>query len=142
MLGRFSYFINGAGEVFSLRPEYITVEADGKRFEGEYLFGAISNSKSIGVLMKYKDNMVNFSDGKLEMMLIKKPDSIVTLCKLAKDVLNQNFKSPYINFCRAKEFKIKSGTDFDWTLDGEFADGRKELSISCVNKKINIICPQ
>lgn len=141
VLGRVSYFINGAGEVFSLRPEHITVDADGKKFEGEYLFGAISNSKSIGGLVKYKDNMVNFSDGKLEMMLIKKPDSIAALCKLAQDVLHQNFRSPYISFCRAKQFKIKSGTDFDWTLDGEFADGREELSISCVSKKINLICP-
>ncbi len=142
VLGRFSYFVRGAGEVFSLRPEHIEVDADGKKFEGEYLFGAISNSKSIGGLVKYKDKMVDFSDGRLEMMLIKKPDSVVTLCKLANDMLNQNFKSPYIKFCRAKEFKIKCKNDFDWTLDGEFAEGNDELCISCVNKKLNIICPQ
>lgn len=142
VFGRLSYFIKGAGEVFSLCPEHIKVEADGKKIEGEYLFGAISNSKSIGGLVKYKDKMVDFSDGRLEMMLIKKPDSLGNLCKLANDMLNQNFKSPYIKFCRAKEFRIRCETDFDWTLDGEFAEGSDELCISCVNKRINIICPK
>ena len=41
-------------------------------FEGAYIFGAFSNSLSIGGMLKYDENSVDMNDGKLEMLLIRK----------------------------------------------------------------------
>lgn len=140
VLGRFSYFIEGAKDLSDIHAEYKIIEANGKKFEGEYIFGAISNSKSIGGLVKYDDSVVDISDGLLEMMLIKKPDNIATLCSVLHSLNHKNYDNPYIHFCRSDKFIITSQTESDWSLDGEFAHASNEILISCVKNKINFIC--
>lgn len=141
-LGRFSYFIEGAKEITDIRAEYLSIETDKQKFEGKYIFGAISNSKSIGGLVKYDNSTVDFSDGILEMMLIKKPDNIGNLCQIMRCLHKKNYNNPYIDFCRASNFKIKTEDKFDWSLDGELERGTKETEIKCVHQKINLILPQ
>lgn len=140
-LGRLSYFIEGAKEITNIRAEQLLIEADEQKFEGKYIFGAISNSKSIGGLVKYDSSTVDFSDGMLEMMLIKKTDSIVNLAKVLHCLKNKNYNNPYIDFYRAKQFKIITDDNLGWSLDGEFASGTNKFQISCAHQKINLICP-
>lgn len=140
-LGRLSYFIEGAKEITDIHAEPLSIEADGQKFEGKYIFGAISNSKSIGGLVKYDSSTVDFSDGMLEMMLIKKTDSIVNIAKLLHCLKNKNYNNPYIDFYRAKQFKIITDDNLGWSLDGEFASGTNKFQISCAHQKINLICP-
>lgn len=139
-LGRFSYFIEGAKEIADIHAEHLSIEADGQNFEGQYIFGAISNSKSIGGLVKYDSSTVDFSDGILEMLLIKKPDNIGSFCKVVHCLCSKNYNNPYIDFYRASRFKITTEGSFDWSLDGEFECGAKQSEIACAHQKINLIC--
>jgi diacylglycerol kinase family enzyme len=142
VLGRFSYFLEGAKDLSDIHAEHKIIEANGEHFEGDYIFGAISNSKSIGGLVKYDDNTVDFGDGLLEMMLIKKPDNIANLCSVLHSLNHKEYDNPYIDFCRADKFIIKSQDESDWTLDGEFAHAGNEIVISCIKEKINFIAPK
>lgn len=141
-LGRFSYFIEGAKSLNDIHAEHKIIEVNGEKLEGDYIFGAISNSKSIGGLVKYDDNIVDISDGMLEMMLIKKPDTPANLCSVLYSINHKEYDNPYIQFRRSDKFIIKSETESDWSLDGEFAHGPNEILISCVKNKINFICPK
>ena len=51
-LGHFAYVIEGVRNLQTLRPYAMRFEADGQVYEGDYLFGAISNSTSIAGLVK------------------------------------------------------------------------------------------
>ncbi len=62
----------GMKDLHALDATPLTVTADGKFFEGAYIFGAFSNSLSIGGMLKYDENSVDMNDGKLEMLLIRK----------------------------------------------------------------------
>lgn len=82
LLGHFAYVLEGMKDLHALDATPLTVTADGKFFEGAYIFGAFSNSLSIGGMLKYDENSVDMNDGKLEMLLIRKPETLPDLHRL------------------------------------------------------------
>lgn len=143
MLGRFSYFLEGAKDLGEIHSEHMTVQTDSQTFEGDYAFGAISNSTTIGGLVKYDSKDVNVSDEKLEMLLIRMPGSLADLLSVVHSITHKDYLgSPYIDFCRADRFAIHSDRETDWSLDGEFAHSPGNSVVSCVKNKINFIKPK
>ena len=63
-LGHFAYILEGMKDLNTLRPYHIRLTADGEELEGDYLFGAVCNSTSIGGLMKLDPERVVLDDGK------------------------------------------------------------------------------
>ena len=57
----------------TLRPYHIRLTADGEVLDGDYLFGAVCNSTSIGGLMKLDPERVVLDDGRFELLLIRCP---------------------------------------------------------------------
>ena len=142
VMGRFSYFIGSVKDLGEIHAEHKAVKANGATFEGDYLFGAISNSMTIGGLVKYSEDEVNISDEKLEMLLIKKPEHLSDLYSVVHSITHKEYEgSPYIDFCRSDKFVVESDAPTDWSLDGEFARSEKESVIRCVKNKINFIIP-
>lgn len=142
LIGRLSYFIEGAKDLSYIHAEHKLIMANGESFEGDYIFGAISNSTTIGGLVKYSDDDVDMSDEKLEMLLIRKPEHISDLCSLVHSITHKQYEgNPYIDFCRSDKFIVKSDKPTNWSLDGELARSQNEIIISCIKNKINFIRP-
>lgn len=133
-LGHLAYLLEGIKDIGSIKPCYVKMEADGKVYEGEYLFGAIGNSKSIGGLIKLKDELVSLSDGVFEVILIKQPQNAIELSAIIHGLTFSDFSDPIFDFFKASSIKITTNGDFDWTLDGEFEKGKKEITVSNINK--------
>ncbi len=142
LLGRFSYFLEGARDLSEIHAKHKVVAANDKIYEGDYAFGAISNSHSIGGLVRYDENAVDVSDEKLEMLLIRMPDSLATLMSEIHSITHQDYyDSPYIDFCRSDRFVITSDGDSDWSLDGEYTHSKGTSIVSCVKNRIRFILP-
>ena len=90
LLGHFAYVLEGMKDLHALDATPLTVTADGKFFEGAYIFGAFSNSLSIGGMLKYDENSVDMNDGKLEMLLIRKPETLPDLHRLILALKNND----------------------------------------------------
>lgn len=143
VLGRFSYFLEGVKDLTDIHASHKTVTADGATFEGDYLFGAFSNSRTIGGLVKYSEDEVDVSDERLEMLLIKKPRHLSELCEILHSLTHQQYEDcPYIDFCRSDRFVVHSDTPTDWSLDGELARSDRKSVISCIKNEIHFIKPQ
>ena len=122
--GRLSYMLNSITELGRIKAEHMRVETNGRAYEGDFLFGAVTNSASVGGVLKYDPRIVNMNDGKLEILLIHKPDN------------------PLIEFDRSDKFKIYPSARSDWSLDGEFAYTTGSSEIKCLKSKIRLLCPQ
>lgn len=143
ILGRFSYFLEGAKDLSEIHAEHMIVTVNGSAYEGDYAFGAISNSHTIGGLVRYGKNEVNVSDEKLEMLLIRMPDSLATLISEIHSITHQDYyDSPYMDFCRSDQFVITSDGPCDWSLDGEFVRSEGASVVSCIKNKIHFIQPE
>ena len=142
LLGHFAYVLEGMKDLHALDATPLTVTADGKFFEGTYIFGAFSNSLSIGGMLKYDENSVDMNDGKLEMLLIRKPETLPDLHRLILALKNIDFSDKHIDFASASTFRLHAAVGFDWSIDGEYAAGGIDTVIRCVKDAVCIAAPR
>ena len=53
VLGKNAYYLQAVGEFFKMKPFHAKVIADGEVFEGDYFYGAFSNSYSVGAVCRF-----------------------------------------------------------------------------------------
>ena len=120
-LGHFAYILEGMKDLNSLRPYRLRIQADGDTLDGEYLFGAVCNSTSIGGLMKLDPERVVLDDGKFEMLLVPSPKTAADLQNLMLALLNQQYDSQGLVFRHVSSLRLETEEELPWSLDGEYA---------------------
>ena len=128
-LGHFAYILEGMKDLNSLRPYRVKLTADGEVLDGEYLFGAVCNSTSIGGLMKLEEERVVLDDGKFELLLIPNPRTPADLQNLAVALLNQQYDSEGLVFRHAASIHLETEEKLPWSLDGEYAPSLPAVDI-------------
>lgn len=141
VIGQAAYIFEGLRCLGNIKPIDIKVEHDNGICEGKYLFGAVSNSLSVGGVIKLKENLVNLSDGKFEVALIKKPKTALEFQSLVGSIISQNFNDPMIDFFHTSKLVVESEVDINWTLDGEKAFGGNHTEIKNLHRAIEFFVP-
>ena len=141
VLGQAAYFFEGIKSLANIKPIHLKLTVDDKEFEGDYLFGAVSNSMSVGGIVKFSDTTVKLNDGKFEVLLIKKPENLTVLQSIIDGILRQDLVRDGIEFLHAEKVTVYSPSPVSWTLDGEFAEGKDETVIENIHSAINFIVP-
>lgn len=131
-LGHLAYVIEGLKELPELKSFQLQVETEeGGRFEGEYLFGAVSNSLSFGGVIKLDPDKVDFSDGLLELTLVKRPRSLHELNRVLFSLMSGK-QEELITFLPTRRAVFTFEEPEPWSLDGEYAPGGKRVEISAL----------
>lgn len=139
-LGHLAYILEGTRDLPYMKPEYIKLDADGKIFEGEYLFGAVSNSTSLGGVLTIDPTLVNMNDGKFEIMLIRPPETAADLAEIVHALTYRQYDCNMIDFVSAGKITILSNPDTGWSLDGEFEPGQDGVTIENLHSAVNLLC--
>lgn len=143
LLGHFAYILEGVKELKNLKPYKIKVEAaDGKIYEDEYIFGAISNSTSIGGLIHLSDKLVDYQDGLLEVMLIRYPKHLGDMEKILTSLHKGSFDEEFITFFHSPRVSLYSEEPLAWSLDGECAQANCDLTIEVLKQGIELVFPK
>ena len=140
ILGHTAYILRGIADVATMnRPYHIRLESDELSVEGNFIFGAISNSTSFAGLLKLRRSVVDFNDGKFEVMLIRpmKTPHQISLC--LKAIATKNYyENDQIVFFHTGRLRIYCDPKMPWTLDGEYASGKEVIDISCERGAIRL----
>ena len=128
-LGHFAYILEGMKDLNTLRPYSIRLTADGEVLDGDYLFGAVCNSVSLGGLMKLDPECVWLDDGKFELLLIPNPKTPTALQNLVKALVNKQYDSEGLVFRHVSSIHFETEEELPWSLDGEYAPGSKTVDI-------------
>ena len=142
ILGQAAYFFEGIKSLGNIKPIHLKFTSEEKEIEGDYLFGAVSNSMSVGGIVKFNDSLVKFNDGLFEVLLIKNPENILKLQPLIDGILRQELDREGIEFYHTKEITVTGGAGMAWTLDGEYAEGQETVKISNIQNAIKFIIPK
>ena len=70
------------------------MDADGERFEGEFIFGAVCNSTSLGGLVKLDPACVRMDDGMFELLLLRMPKTALDLQNLINVMTRMQYDYP------------------------------------------------
>ena len=129
-LGHLAYILEGMKDLNTLRPYQVRLTADGEVLDGEYLFGAVCNSTSIGGLMKLDPERVVLDDGKFELLLIPNPRTAQDLQNLVLALLNQEYDSQGLVFRHVSSIHLETEEELPWSLDGEYAASAPVVDIT------------
>ncbi|MBQ8207998.1 MAG: diacylglycerol kinase family lipid kinase [Clostridia bacterium] len=139
-IGHIAYILEGIKDLSTIKPAHIKAEADGKLYEGDYIFGGIANSTSVGGIVKLKKELVDMSDGLFEVILIKNPKNINHLNDIILSLMTSEYKNnKSIDYFNASEIKITTEEKLPWTVDGEYADGSGSFTIKNLKQRLTII---
>ena len=129
-LGHFAYLLEGVKDLDSLRPYPIRLTADGESLDGEYLFGAVCNTLSIGGIVKLTPEQVALDDGQFELLLVPNPRTPADLQDLMVSFMNQDYAGKGLVFRHASSIHVESDEVLPWSLDGEYAPGVPSVDIT------------
>lgn len=142
VLGRAAYFFEGIRSLGNIKPVHLKIETDERTEEGDFLFGAVSNSMSVGGIVKFSEASVKLNDGKFEILLIRNPDNLLKLQPVIDGILKKDLDRPGIEFFTAEKITVTGGEGLSWTLDGEYAKGEETVEIENLHNAIELIVPQ
>ena len=138
-LGHTAYVLGGISELSQIRNEHVRMEIDGEVVEDDFLFGAICNSTSVGGVLTLPTDRVDMGDGVFEVMLIRAPRNAAEIPECILAVQNQSYNCGMITFRSARSIKIFADPFMVWTLDGEKADGYREILVENLHHAVQIV---
>lgn len=144
ILGQAAYIIEGIKSVGNIKPYRMKFYCEGScAAEGEFLFGSISNSLSIGGIIKLDRDAVELNDGLFEVLLIKNPENLSQFNRIISCILKKDFSDPCICFFRTDRLSVETARDIPWTLDGEQAFPRSDnFQIENIRSAVSFYVPR
>ena len=139
ILGHLAYVMEGAKRIFDVKTYWMKLEANGETFEGEYIYGMITNSHSVGGFKNLTGTDVEMNDGLFEVTLIKKPKNPLELNEIIASLLNAYDNTEMIVAFKTNALKIESLEKIPWTLDGEFGGEHDTVHIKNKMQALNIL---
>lgn len=140
-IGHMAYVLEGIKDLPSLQPVALRAETDdGRVIEGSFIFGAVSNSTSIGGMVKLDASLVDLSDGQFEVLLIRMPKTLPALNRILLALTSRDYASaPEIELTRARAITFTTPSPLAWSLDGEFAEGGTTAKIHALPGAVRLI---
>lgn len=119
-LGHLAYILEGVKSLGRLQPIHVRITADGEAFEEDYLFGAVTNTVSLGGVLRLDPSRVLLDDGMYELLLVKNPQNPTEAQAMLSALMLQNYDGPLVRMLRASDILFESNHEISWTIDGEF----------------------
>ena len=138
-LGHFAYILEGIKSLDSLRPYRCRVTADEEVIEGDFIFGSVCNSTSLGGLVKLDPNRVRMDDGVFELVLLRMPKTALDLTNLLLSLKQMQYDNPGIFFRHASRVTVETKDDLPWSLDGEYAPSAPAVQIENCHGAIRLL---
>ncbi len=138
-LGHLAYLLEGVRDLSTLRPYPATVATEEEVFDGDFLFGAITNATSVGGLMKLQKEQVVLDDGLFELLLVPTPTSASELQELIRALVLQDFTGGGVVFRHVPAVTVTTPEGFPWTLDGEYGSGAETVEIQNLRQRLEFL---
>lgn len=139
LLGHAAYILEGAKSLTSIKSHVMQVECNDEVIEGEFIYGMITNSTSVGGFKNMTGNNVELDDGLFEVTLIKKPKNPAELSEILASLTNLKDETDFIYSAKTKKIKITSEEEVAWTMDGEFGGNHKEVLIKNEKQAVTLM---
>ncbi len=137
--GHMAYLLEGIKDIKNIKPYKVCVKAGDNKYEGEYIFGAVTNAMSIGGILKLDPKVAKLDDGLFEVMLVKMPKNIMELHRIINCFIRRHFDDVMITFVQASQLEIEASKEMNWSLDGEYQKGTEKINIENRKHALRII---
>lgn len=119
MLGQLAYYLKGIEMLPSIRATDLSIEYDGKLFEGEVMLFLVGLTNSVGGFERLAPD-ASINDGMFTLLILKKTNlaEFIRIATLA--VRGEHVNDPHVIYTKANRIKVHSEEKVQLNLDGEF----------------------
>jgi diacylglycerol kinase (ATP) len=139
MLGQLAYYLKGIEMLPSLRASEVSIEYDGKLFEGEVMLFLIGLTNSVGGFERLAPN-ASINDGMFSLLVLKKTNlaDFIRIATLA--VRGEHINDPNVIYTKANRIKVHSKETMQLNLDGEYG-GNLPAEFENLYRHIEVFVP-
>ena len=141
MLGHLAYVLEGAKRLFNVPSYKIRVTHDDEVIEDEFIYGMVTNSRSVGGFRNMIGKNVKFDDGVFEVTLIRRPKNPIEQQEIIAALLIEQVDTKHMYSFKAKKITFESLEEIPWTLDGEYGGSHDMVEIMNQNKAMELMVP-
>lgn len=107
-----------------IRPLPVRLKANGETYEGQYVFGAVCNSTSLGGMLKLDPGVVDMNDGLFETLLVKMPTNAMELQDILTALTTRRYENRMLTFIRSNRLVFEVDKEMPWIAGRRVCAGR------------------
>ena len=142
VLGYMAYILEGVKRLSAIKSYSMEVIADGKEYSGNYMYGMITNSRSVGGFKNITGKNVELDDGLFEVTLIRRPKNAIELNNIMAALIGARIDTKSMHCFKASRIEIWSETAIPWTRDGEFGGNHEKVLICNEQRAVTFKVPE
>ncbi|GIN92914.1 diacylglycerol kinase [Siminovitchia terrae] len=119
VLGQLAYYLKGIEMLPSIRSTDVTIEYDGKLFEGEIMLFLIALTNSVGGFEKLAPD-ASINDGLFSLLILKKTNLAEFIRVASLALRGEHIDDPNVIYSKANHIKVKSKEKVQLNIDGEY----------------------
>lgn len=139
LLGKMAYFLEGLKQLSSITTYHMKIYTEDRIIEDDFVFGAITNAKSVGGFHSVSTKNAQLDDGEFEVLLIRMPQNPLDLQIIITALLKQEINEKFMEFFTSKAIMIENDPNAKWTLDGEEGGHSDYISVTMKHKAISFL---
>ena len=139
VLGHLAYVLQGMQTLGKIESIHTRVDYDGGSFEGDLLYGSLSNSTSVAGIVRLPEEMVSLGDGVSELVLVKDPGSVAAFAELVNSVLSERFDSDKLLILHTTKARFRFDKPVAWTRDGEAGGAVTDITLCNHPRPVQLI---
>ena len=140
VLGHLAYILEGMKKLTEIKSYPMKVESEEMTVEGNFLFGMVTNSTSVGGFRNITGKHVHLDDGVFEVTLIKTPQNILELNEIIQAVIaGKSENNKYFYQFRSSHVKFTSESPVAWTQEGEFGGYHEVVDVKNDKQALSLL---
>lgn len=141
LFGHLAYVLEGIGRLGTIRGREMSIEYDGGTLEGSFIFGMVSNARSVGGFQGWPAQEVDLGDGRFEVVLVRQPKNPLELQAILHSAFTKSptQDGPLIGF-HTSRLRLHCEEEVAWTLDGEFGGRHRDVSVENLHQALELCC--
>ena len=136
VLGHQAYMLEADKRIAGLKSYRMKFFWDDQELEEDFILGMVTNTISIGGFKGLVQPRVALNDGEFEVMLVRKPRTPKDIQSIVSCLINKDAENDCVYMFRTSNLRMESEEIVDWTLDGEYGGGVKEICIENLREEI------
>lgn len=139
VLGHLAYVLEGVKRLYNIPSYHVKVTYDDQVIEENFVYGMVTNSKSVGGFRNIIGKHVVFDDGEFEVTLIKSPKNALELQEIIAALLIEQIDTKHMYTFKTNRITFESLEEIPWTLDGEFGGQHDYVQIENERQALQIM---
>ena len=138
VLGNMAYLLEGVKRLTNIPSYHVRLKSAEYEGEGDFIFGMVTNSRSVGGFKNIIGRHVRFDDGVFEVTFVRTPKTPLEVQEILAAIVLKEMDSKYmVSFCTAN-LEIFAEQLIPWTLDGEYGGNYADVVIKNHQKALLI----